>query len=647
MEIIETGQEEAKVDLTTNIEELARNQVARDYQRSKNAYRQKHLNYIEDLKRYKIPEDASRVEKGMSDATVPIINEAVNVIQADMVANLFKASGLNIDTIGREDNDMYAARAIRQMTKYQAYVKGMKAKVNDSIFSFLLYGMAPAKVCYREEWGHKTETVPITIPELPGVVLGYDKQKSEFLKYLGPDLEPIDLLDYFPSPDKIKQDDDEPICHRFYPSKSTLRERARSGQYKNVELVLAAMEESGAAHDPEAKTLKQQRQEIMGLQYQPPSEKDSPECIEWHGMFDIDGDGVEERAIITIAYVGDEPIIMRMDESPYHSQEDVFICGRFLTVPGEYVAMGLGELLRSDERAATSMLRAMIDSYYRVSRPRTKVMEGALADENELKTPWGTIHINENDYGMEAVQEMPPTMIGQDGYNLLNKIEGSVKARSAVADMMAGRIPGQKTTATVGSQAFGQASNRFRHFLWLFEESYILPLCRKMHQISQQYIDKPYAIMVLGDDGQYWVTVNQQQIAADVNFISLASSADADKQVAIEQLMRAIEISGSNPMTATVTVPLFVNLLELFDVRNIETLKTMLGYELMIYQAKVAGQMGITPQQMMAQQGLLFQQQFQGNQKPYGSGQEQTPTNQEEMIAKTNQSMTSNFPVAR
>lgn len=646
-QVVVTGAAEpTPTDTYSTVEERFRRQVAEDYQVAKNALRKKHDLWLEAFKRYRIPEDIDRAKIGMASVAVPLINEAVNVIQADMIAHLFKTT-LNIDTIGRESNDQPFARVIRDMIKYQTYVTNTKAKLSDAIFSFLLYGMSPGKVCYREKWSMGTQQQPVLIPGITDPI-GYDSVRTEYLAYKGAFYEPLDVFDFFPHPDKIDIDDDAPICHRFYPSPAILRERERNGIYRNVQLVLNALKESGVSRDGEGQSTKQTRREAMGMDYNLTMEQNYPECIEWQGRFDINDDGYDERVIGTIAYVGNEPILLRFSEDTYNMDESHYVCGRLFRVPGEFMSIGLGEMLISDEKAATSLLRAMLDSYYRMARPRTTVIEGALVDENELKVPFGTVHINETDYGQDALRELPAQPIGQDGYALLSDIKNNSKARSAVADMMAGRIPGQKTTATVGSQAFNQASNRFRHLLWLFEDSVIVPMCRKMHKINQQFIDKEYAVMVLGEDGVYWNTVTPQQISADINFISLASSAEADKQIAIEQLMRAIQVANSSPMTAPTVVPLFVQLLETFDVRNLDMFKTMLGYEQMVMQAKMAAQQGITPQQMLAMQGMLFQQQYNPrNTTAYGGEQEQTPTNQEELMAKTNQSMTQNFPVAR
>ena len=184
----------------------------------------------------------------------------------------------------------------------------------------------------------------------------------------------------------------------------------------------------------------------------------------------------------------------------------------------------------------------------------------------------------------------------------------------------------------------------------MFETTVTIPLCDKAHAINQQYIDRPYAITLIGEqEGKYWQTVDPTQIAGKVNFISLASSKNTDKMVNIEQLMRAIQVSGSNPMLMGAVPILYVALMQEWGIGNIDEIKVAIGYQAMMTQLYQASQMQLTPYQMMSLQGQMYGipvpgQESKGNDIPYGGEQEQTPTNNEEGIAKIRQPMTENSP---
>jgi hypothetical protein len=638
-----------------NAEERFVDRVKLDYEMSKRALKHRHDKFLGYLQRYYNKDNTDR-PAGMAASTVPLINEAVNVIVADIIDKEFQTE-LNIDARGREPSDDYAATAIREMIKYQCEVNGAKAKLAETAFSMVLYGMGPAKVFYEEQWIDRSKWVSVPL----GVtgMMDYQQVDNSYLKYKGPVLEPIDILDWFPHPDKKKINDRLPQIQRFYPSESELKEREKAGTYHNVDVVVEAIRSKQLSHDAEGMSLKERRHKLSGTQFEKNMLADNPECLEWQGWFDLEGTGDEKFCVGVVAIVNSEENdnnyqVLRLEECTYHDHEPTYICARFFRVPGEFWAIGVGEMLESDEDTATGLLRAQLDSYYRLARPRTKIIQGALVDENELKLPWGTVHLYENEYGTDAYREEPVQPIGADGFNLYNQVQTNSKARSGVAEIMAGRIPGQKTTATVGSHAFTQASARFKHMLWMFEESLVLPMCEKFLAINQQFIDKPYAIYILGEAGMYWVQVSPDQIAGRVNFIAVGSTKEADRQVNIEQLMRLIQIFSANPMLMAAVPILGVNIAEEFQLRNLRDIKAALGYEMMMAQIQQAKQMQMTPAQMLAMQGIMYQQPAPGgngsnprNTVPYGGNQEQTPVNQEEMLAKTNQRMTSNFPIAR
>jgi hypothetical protein len=294
-----------------------------------------------------------------------------------------------------------------------------------------------------------------------------------------------------------------------------------------------------------------------------------------------------------------------------------------------------------------------MDNMYKHSQPRTFVEENSVGNESELDVPRGIVHIIADDRPIQQkVMVEPITPIGEDGYRLLQDTIAGGQAKGGINDMKAGRVPGQATTATVGSQAFSQASIRFKDILWMFENSVIIPLCDKAHAINQQFIDQPYAISILGQEGTYWQTVDPTQIAGRVNFESLASTKNSDKAVNIEQLMRAIQVYGSNPMLMG-AVPIFaIALAREWGVANIDEVKVAIGYQALMTQLYQAAQMQLTPVQMMQMNPSLYGQALplqkpDGNNMPYGGEQEQTPVNQEELIAKVRQPMTENFPLAR
>lgn len=627
---------------------------------SKRVLQTKHESFIEYLNMY-YGVKMSKRPKGMANLPVALVQESVDSLVADMMDKMFQTD-LQIETRPRERMDENYAQAIRNMIKYQAYYDNWKRRLRDICTSFVIFGNAPAKVMFDRRYGRVMRRKPIYYPNLgdPSMptMMGQPpidsiQQFTTEILYQGPTLIPIDIFDFYPHEDMVDVDDDLDIIHRFNLSPAALVSRMKDGIYENVPELLALVEDSKqVAGDTQVDSFKKRRRELTGINYTEDNSK-FPEFLEWQGRFDINDDGEDELCVGVVANVKDG-MLMRLDELPYFGNEKTYIFGRMFRVQGEFWGIGLVEKMANDQKAATSIRNCLMDNMYNHSRPRTFVEENSIGNESELDVPRGIVHVIADDRPIQQKVFVEPVMpIGEDGYRLLQDTIQSGQAKGGVNDMKAGRIPGQATTATVGSQAFSQASIRFKDILWMFENSIIIPLCDKAHAINQQFIDKPYAISIIGiEDGKYWQIVDPTQIAGKVNFESLASTKNSDKAVNIEQLMRAIQVAASNPMLAGSTPILFTSLMREWGVANIDEIKVAIGYQAMMTQLYQAAQMQLTPMQMMAMNPAMYGQPLplqkpEGNQTPYGGVQEQTPTNQEELIAKVKQPMTENFPLAR
>lgn len=636
--------------------------VLEQYSQSKKVMQPKHEKFIQYLEMYYGVKQKDR-PKGYANIPVAMLQEGVDSVVADMMDKIM-GTELQIGTKGRERGDEQYAEAIKNVVKYQAYFDNWKRKLRDLVFSFALFGNAPAKVIYDRRFAPVLRRKPIFIPNggdlsmpaMPGQIPvdSFPEITSELI-YHGASLIPIDIFDFYPHADMVEIDDPLSVIHRFNLPQQILMQRAKDGIYENVgELIEAMRDGDSDNNDAQVQSYKKRRRELTGINYSHDN-TNFPEMLEWQGYFDLNDDGEDELCVGVISTAHDG-LVHRLDELPYFGGDKTYIFGRMFRVQGEFWGIGLAEKMENDQRAATALRNAMLDSYYKQAQPRTFLENQAVENEGELDTPRGIVHVNNDDRPIQQKIYVEPVMpIGADGFNLYQQINADGQAKAGMNDMKAGRVPGQSTTATVGSQAFSQASIRFKDMLWMFENSVLIPLCDKAHAINQQFIDRPYAISIVGANvGQYWQTVDPTQIAGKVNFESLASTKQADKQVNIEQLMRAIQVAAGNPMTAASVPILFVSLIQEWGVANIDEIKVAVGYQAMMQQLYQAAQMQMTPMQMMALQGQQYGMPMpiqvnnpEGNTTPYGGTQEQTPTNIEELRGKIQQPMTENFPVAQ
>lgn len=638
------------VDL--GVDEAFRKQVKDDFNTAKNALSEKHDKFSEFLDLYHNRKD-DNIPRGLANAPVPLVKEAVNVVVASMVSKLFANGNLQISADVRPLRESLSAnqitaefhgRSISNLIRYQSDVNQWKRKIRRLVQNAMIFGVAPAKIGYCEI--SKTFSEMLPIPNMFGTV-DYVPNETEKVIYSGPDLITVDPFDFFPHPAMVDIDDDLPIIHRFRISPEQLIEKSKFGYYK-PEAVAEIMLKLKEGYKPEVNDAndknKKDRLKLHDITYGF-DKSGFITCYEWQGMFDINGDGLREPVIGVLADI-DEGIIIRLVENPYKDKKKTWVLGKVYEQEGVLWGIGIADAISPQQKAATDLMNSVLNAYYKYSRRRTYIRSDAIKNQKQLEKPYGVVEILDEERPIQdCVMEETPITVGSDAAMLLQMQKQDSYSGSGVPEISRGVTPGQKTTATASNLAAGQGTVLFEDMLGQVEDHLVLPICDKAIMIDQQFIDTAYAVRILGDDGYFWQTAKPEEIAGQVYFRSLASQRNTDRQIKAEQIMRGLQVSGGNPMLQGVAPMAFVEWWKAMDLPNLETVKMLVGYYVMMQQMIQAQQMQMTPAQVFAMQGVGGQGGAGGQPDvPYQTGQEAAPTNQEEMIGTMNASMTQNSP---
>lgn len=632
------------------IEESFRRMVMNDFEVSKNALSQKHEKFNEFLDLYHNRKDAT-IPKGLANAPVPLVKEAVNVVTANMIGKLFANGNLQVSADVRalsqsfDANQIlmeYKGRSISNLIKYQADVNQWKRKIRRLVQNAMLFGIAPAKIGYCE--------INKTFPQMemiPG--FGYVKMPDkDVVVYSGPDLITVDPFDFFPHPAMVDIDDDLPIIHRFRVSPEQLVEKSKFDYYnpEAVAQVLMLLKDGNGEQLDVNDKHKSDRLDLHDVKYGF-SKSGFVTCYEWQGMFDINGDGLREPVIGVVADIG-EGVVIRLVENPYKDKKKTWVLGKIYEQEGVLWGIGIADAISPQQKAATDLMNSVLNAYYKYSRRRTYIRADSIKDHKQLEKPYGVVEILDEERPItDSVMEETPIPVGQDASMLIQMQKQDSYSGSGVPEISRGITPGQKTTATASNLAMGQGSALFEDMLGQIEDHLVVPVCDKAICIDQQFIDTEYAVRILGTDGYLWETAKPEDIAGHVHFLSLASQRNSDRQIKAEQIARGLSIIGTSPALMGVVPLAFTEWWRAMDLPNLELVKMLIGYYPMMQQMMMAQQMQMTPQQLFAMQGMQQQGQPQGNAgappQPYQEGNS-APTNQEEMIATTNASMNQNSP---
>lgn len=101
--------------------------------------------------------------------------------------------------------------------------------------------------------------------------------------------------------------------------------------------------------------------------------------------FDIDGDGIEERCIVTWPEANPSAIL-RFIELPYdHGQWPYVLVKRELNGPGAFESRGYGALGEDFQNAITTFVNQSVDNGTIVNTPRTKYKRGSIANIRNIR----------------------------------------------------------------------------------------------------------------------------------------------------------------------------------------------------------------------------------------------------------------------
>lgn len=130
----------------------------------------------------------------------------------------------------------------------------------------------------------------------------------------------------------------------------------------------------------------QQKPNSRRQSMQSPNKKD--EAIWLHETcvwFDIDGDGIEERCIVTWPDAN-PTMILRFIELPYdHGQWPYVLVKREFNGPGAFESRGYGALGEDFQNAITTFVNQSVDNGTIVNTPRTKYKRGSIANIRNIR----------------------------------------------------------------------------------------------------------------------------------------------------------------------------------------------------------------------------------------------------------------------
>ena len=483
-----------------------------------------------------------------SNIWVPYSFSTIETLAPRMLANRPQ-----IDVMPREAADEQYADIQSKLIDFEWEAMNADDIMEGAVKSQLMYGTAIVKVYWKTDKAQvvKKEQVDETFPEL-----GTVEEEVEETIFDGPEIELVDLYDFFWDPRAIDMESARWVAHRTYQTFDHLEELQKQGVYKNVALLKDATLVSG---DDE----KASRRGTLGIAM--PDElasknegKNVIELIEYW----------EDEKVITVANRG---IVIRDEANPYRHGKKPFVRIVDQSVPHEFLGIGELEPIETLQYELNDRRNQRMDNITLVLNRMWKVKNGANVDEDELVSDAGGVVHTDDMAGIEALQ-MPD--VTSSSYNEETLIKGDIQQTTGVSDFTRG----------VGSESLGndtatgisliqEAGNaRFKLKIRNLEAG-IEEIGRMMVSLNEQFLTEEKSIRVLGDEGIEWTTIKPDDMRGNFDvMVQSGSTLPSNEAVERKQTMEMFQIFAGDPEVDQRELKRMV--LDTFGIKNIDKLLT-------------------------------------------------------------------------
>ena len=530
-------------------------------------------------RRYGIRDDKNFPWPGSSNINIPLIDKTIRRQKPVYVNAIFGVNPvLSIETLGEGDPER--ARRIENFYDWLIRYKMDRCRETQiqSVDHFLTYGQSYIKVVWDHRTERKTRTLDLSF--LPDDVnrneisdedfaqlapqMGLDLNEKEDLKAFesvlkqfrdgkdklkvslqvmkqnAPRWEFVDSRDVIVPFDSADDIDSLPwICHRMYMTPAEIRERGIHGMYdEDVASKVALESKTSEMGSDDSSYINSARTVREGVS----ASSASGSFIELHEIYfyhDIDGDGLEEQCVMTVA--ADSMEVLRLIEYPYEHGEWPFTRFAYeITEPRWYSPRGIPEMLYDLNAEINAQHNAKLDRMTIQNAITFKVREGSVRNPSQLRfRPGGYIPVRRMDdiqpithqvmdYSFEAeertLKAYAEEYVGVQDFGISN-VNQRVERRTAAEVQEISRISQMQSALDI--QIFQESMRRLHRqtlFLW------------------SQYGDMTVIINI---DGREPVVFNRWDLYKDFDLIPTGRLDNLDSRSRAQKALADMQVASS------------------------------------------------------------------------------------------------------
>jgi len=492
-----------------------------------------------------------------SNIFVPYIFGIVEAVVPRLTDTIFRQKPY-LRPLPRTTDDIQAAEGMESLLDYQMDKMKMKRKCTEWFKEACMYGPGILKVIWKTRKHKVTERVPKPINNpldvYESLINGrFEEVEREVKEYDGPDIEVVDIFDFYVDPYAEDIDDARYVIHRSVKSMKHIRSMARKGIYHNIDNI-----GSGEAPDHEAS----KRQADIEQATVPMHDDEMVEILEYW----------ENDRVITVA----NETVIRDEPNPYHHKKIPFVKVVDTQVPKEFWGIGEVEPNEKLQHELNTLRNQRIDNLSLAINNMFLVSSQAGIDPDELVwRPNGIVWTNKPDV-REAMQQIGPTNVSPSAYQEEEVAKRDMQETSAVVQYIKGVEPSGEATATEITSLQREANYRFMQKIRNMIDG-LERVGELMVAMNQQFVTEEQMVRIGGERSLQWMQptaegegfqflqISPDDIAGqfDIQVASTALEPNADRQVRRQQLLELLQILTQS--TGVPSMKLLEELLKTYD----------------------------------------------------------------------------------
>ena len=264
-----------------------------------------------------------------SNVNRPVIFEAVETIQSNLLNTLFPNSGRFFSVVSNSDNKSSQLKIMERFLKDKLEQKKFTDKYALFLKQAIITGNSVAAAIWSEE---KNKTVDYRPIEILGHPVSTEKVTLEKTLYEGPDFDLIDIFDFYVDPEATDFES-ATVIHRV---EREMPELENSQIYSNLDLLEQAKNKIDKYSFSKAN-----KTDYLEAEVQSYSVKDYSvekfRLLEVWGDFTV-SDKVYENYVCTLSESG---VILRFEPNPYDHGKKPFVFSSLIPLPNQIYGLGV------------------------------------------------------------------------------------------------------------------------------------------------------------------------------------------------------------------------------------------------------------------------------------------------------------------